>query len=418
MKMSHDRDRSTVSPNRRSAARLCALGKMPKFLLAGAILVASASLAAAQDKGTFKIVTQTPLSGPQSVNGEAIMLGARLAVADFSKQINDLGYKVALQPEDDQAVPNVGVANANRIINDPDVLAVVGHYNSGVTIPASEIYAKVTLAMISPTATNPMVTDRPSTQTIASRVCGRDDVQGPAAANYAIDALHAKKFYIINDKTAYGSGLAMAFEAAARAKGAMVVLSTGVDAAETDFSSILNRAKIERPDLIFYGGNYSQGGLFIKQIRQNGVASPILGGDGLDSSDLQNLAGAENMKNVFFITTAVPLSKLPTAGPFLAAYKASFGKDPEGVSAYGYDAAHAVLEALANAIKADKGAKPTREQLAEEVRKVDLEGLTGRIAFNKHGDVISGKYVVVKAGDSADKNQVADVVEVNAPNSQ
>ncbi|HKX44634.1 MAG TPA: branched-chain amino acid ABC transporter substrate-binding protein [Burkholderiaceae bacterium] len=369
----------------------------------------------AQSKGTIKIVSQSPLSGQQSVAGEGIKLGAQLAVADFGAQLEALGYQLALQPEDDQATPNVGVANANRIINDAQVLGVVGHYNSGVAIPSSEVYARDNLVMVSPANTNPDVTDRTSTRAVVNRICGRDDVQGPAGANYATDVLKAKRLYVINDKSAYGSGIAQAFEATVKKSGATVVLSTGVDQNETDFSSILNRARIDKPDLIYYGGTYPQGGLLLKQMRQKGVNAAFLGGDGLDSGDLQKIAGAENMRQAFFTTTAVPLAELPAAAKFAAAYKARFGKDPEVYSAYGYDSARVIITALAAAIKAKGGSLPTRAEVAAAVRKVTFDGVTGRIAFNERGDIAKAKYVVIAAGGAAEQNKIVKVLEVAAP---
>jgi branched-chain amino acid transport system substrate-binding protein len=390
--------------------------KLMKTLAAAtASLTLLAGAAIAQDKGTIKIVTQSPLSGQQSVAGEGIMLGAQLAVAQFGKQLTDMGFQLSLQPEDDQATPNVGVANANRILNDPAVLGVVGHYNSGVAIPSSEVYAKDNLAMVSPANTNPAITDRETTRAIANRICGRDDVQGPAGANFAMDVLKAKKVYIINDKSAYGSGIAQTFEAAVRKNGGNVVLSTGMDQNETDFSSILNRARVDQPDLVYYGGTYPQGGLIIKQMRQKGLKAAFLGGDGLDSGDLQKIAGPENMTNAYFTTTALPLSQMPAAAAFAQAYKAKFNKDPEVYSAYGYDSARVVIEAIVAAAKAKGGAIPSRAAVAAAVRDVKFDGVTGAIAFNNRGDIASAKYVVIETGKAADANKIVKVIDVAAP---
>ncbi|MDN5925508.1 MAG: branched-chain amino acid ABC transporter substrate-binding protein [Hyphomicrobiales bacterium] len=381
---------------------------------ASLLMLAAAFPVAAQEKGTFKIVTQTPLSGDQSLAGEAIKLGVQLSIEDFGGPFDAAGYKVVLQAEDDQASPTTGVANANRIINDPEVIGVVGHYNSGVSIPASEVYAKVGLTMISPSSTSPTLTERESTRLIANRVSGRDDVQGPAAANFAINTIQVKRAYIINDKTAYGSGLADAFEKALTKLGGQVVLSTGVDQKETDFSTILNRARLDKPDLIFYGGTYPQGGLIIKQIREKGLSAKFLGGDGLDSSDLQKIAGADNMTDIFFTTTSVPFGQLPTGNEFGAKYKAKFGRAPEGFSAYGYDAAHAILAALEAELKAGVIA-PSREAIAAQVRKVDFDGLTGHIAFNGKGDIKEAKYVVVAVAPDPANNKVVSIELVAAP---
>jgi branched-chain amino acid transport system substrate-binding protein len=384
-------------------------------LAAALVAMFGIGTAVAQDKETLRIVSQSPLSGPQSVAGEAIKLGAQLAVEDYAKEVTSLGFQLALQPEDDQANPDVGVSNANRIINDPNILGVVAHYNSGVAIPSSEVYAKVGLVMVSPAATNPAITDRDTTRAIANRICGRDDIQGPAGADFATTELKAKKVYVINDKSAYGSGIASAFEAELKKQGVTVAFSTGIDQNETDFSSILNRALIDKPDVIFYGGTYPQGGLLIKQVRQRHLNATILGGDGMDSGDLQKIAGSENMAHVYFTTTSVPLSKLPSAGAFLKEYQTRFNKAPQGYSAYGYDSAHALIEGIVLAIKANGGKKPTREQVAAAVRGEQLNGLTGQIAFNSHGDVRIAKYIVVAAGDTYEKNDVKKVLSVAAP---
>ena len=382
-----------------------------KFLLFTWLFAAFTVTASASEGPVYKIVSQSPLSGPQSAIGEAIKFGAQLALEDFGPSA---GVQISLQPEDDQATPNVGVANANRIINDPQVLGVVAHYNSGVTIPASEVYAKVSLAAVSPAATNPVVTDRESTRAVMNRVCGRDDIQGPAAADFAYDDLKARKIYVINDKTAYGAGLAQAFEAEMKKKGGQIMVSAGVDDKETDFSPILNRAMLDRPDLIFYGGYYPQAALLIKQLKQKRLKAKLIGGDGLDSADLQKVAGADNMQDVYFTTTSVPISKLPAAAQFASVYKSKFGKDPEGYAAYGYDAAHALILAISQAAQAAKGA-PTRAAVAAALRTVSFDGLTGHVEFNSHGDIKSAKYVAIAAGKDAASNEVVKVIDVAAP---
>ena len=383
--------------------------------LAGTMALGMLNAALAADKGTIKIVTHSPLSGANSALGEAIKLGAQLALDDFGKLITNQGFKVVLQPEDDQANPTIGVANANRIINDPDILGVVGHFNSGVFIPASEVYAKVTLVAVSPANTNPTVTDRDSTRAIANRICGRDDVQGPVGADFVSKSLKAKKVYVVNNKTTYGAGLAAAFEEAIKKSGAQVLYSAGVDDKETDFSVVLNRAAVDKPDAIYFGGYYEQFGLLIKQARQKKIESALISGDGVDSADLQKIAGAENMTKVYFTSTGVPISMLPAAKNFAQAYKNKFKKDPEGYSAYGYDSMRVVILGIADAIKTGGGKKPSREQVAAAVRRVNFDGLTGKIAFNSRGDIKAAKYVVVSAGPAYDKNDVISVIATRPP---
>src|ERR687898_2457089 len=180
-------------------------------------LLPGASPLQAQGKGTLKIATQSPLSGGQAALGEGIKLGAQLAVDKFKGNLEKAGYKVELVPFDDQAKPDVGVANARNIIADKDILAVVGHLNSGVAIPSSEVYKEVNLAMLSPANTAPTVTDRGYPN--ISRVCGRDDVQGVVGAEFAHGTLKVKSVYIVHDKTTYGQGVAEFFRDDAKKKG-------------------------------------------------------------------------------------------------------------------------------------------------------------------------------------------------------
>src|SRR6266704_192488 len=169
--------------------------------LALVALPAASHLAAQGSKGTIKIATQSPLSGGQAALGEGIKLGAQLAIEKWRGNLTKMGYKVDLVPFDDQAKPDVGVANAKNIIADKDSLAVIGHLNSGVAIPSSEVYKEVSVAMISPANTNPTVTDRNLPN--VSRVCGRDDVHGVVGSEFA-KGQHTKSVYVIHDKTAYG----------------------------------------------------------------------------------------------------------------------------------------------------------------------------------------------------------------------
>ena len=391
---------------------------MKKRYLVGAALVAAATAvvaANAQGKGTIKIASQTPLSGGQSVNGEGIKNGVTIAIEELGKTITAYGFKLVYEPYDDQAKPDQGVANANRIINDPDILGVVGHLNSGVAIPSSEVYAKVGLTMVSPANTNPRVTDRLSTQKVTNRVCGRDDVQGPAGAEFVVKTLKAKKLYVINDKTPYGQGIADFFAETAKGLGAEILLNTGIDAQERDFSSIINQALAQKPDAIYYGGIYDQAGPMLKQLRDRGINIPFTGGDGLDGSDLQKLAGEAAIKNTYFTTTAAPISALPAAKRFGEKYKAKFNRSPEGYSAYGYDAARVVIQAISSAIKANKGAKPSREAVAAAVRTIKFNGLTGPVAFNDRGDQPVAKYFIVQAQANYDNNKVVKSVSVAAP---
>src|SRR3989454_8843962 len=199
----------------------------------------------AQGKGTIKIATQSPLSGGQAALGEGIKLGAQLAVEKFKGNLEKMGYKVALVPYDDQAKPDVGVANAKNIIADKDILAVIGHLNSRVAIPSSEVYKEVTLVMISPANTNPVVTDRGYPN--VNRVCGRDDVQGVVGSEFAHATMKAKSVYVIHDKTPYGQGVAEFFKTDAEKKGIKVLGFEGTEE-KSNFDPIITPIKAKNPD--------------------------------------------------------------------------------------------------------------------------------------------------------------------------
>src|SRR5918992_1513065 len=209
-------------------------------------------------KGTIKVAVQAPLSGEQAALGEHIKLGAQLAVEESAKALKALGFDLVLVPYDDQAKPEVGVANARNVVADPDVLLLVGHFNSGVALPASEVYKDASLAMISPANTATEITDRGYPN--VNRVCGRDDVQGPVGARFAAHELKLKSVYIIHDKTTYGQGVADNFRSEAKKVG---IRELGYDGTEerANFAPMIIPMKAKSPDLVYFGGIYHQGGL-------------------------------------------------------------------------------------------------------------------------------------------------------------
>jgi branched-chain amino acid transport system substrate-binding protein len=386
----------------------------------GLLVAGAAALGMALGQANvIKIATQSPLSGPQAALGEQIKLGAELAIEDAKARFRALGFDLQLVPYDDQANPDVGVANANRIINDPDILGVVGHLNSGVAIPASEVYVRVGLVMVSPANTAPRVTDRRLPN--VNRICGRDDVQGPVGAEYAVNNLKVKNVFIIHDKTTYGQGLAEEFRKRLEALGGRTVAFVGTEE-QANFVPIINQIRGARPtpELVYFGGIYSQIGPFVKQLRERGLRTRVMGGDGLDASEFVRLAGKENAAGTFYTTVAGPVSAFPKAREVAQKFKQKYGKDIEGFGIYAYDAANVILMALENAIKASGGRKPTRELVAQEVRKVRMEGLTGSIEFDDKGDNKKARYFVMQVaatGNWAD-NKLIRIIELAPPGSR
>ena len=369
-----------------------------------------------QAKGTIKIATQSPLSGGQSALGEGIKLGAQLAVEKLKGPVEKLGYKVELVPFDDQAKPDVGVGNAKNIISDKDIVTVIGHLNSGVAIPSSEVYKEVNVTMISPANTNPVVTDRgyPS----VNRVCGRDDVQGVVGSEFAAGTLKAKSVYIVHDKTQYGQSIAEFFKADSEKKGVKVLGFEGTEE-KSNFDPFLTPIKAKNPDLVYFGGIYDQAGPFFKQAREKGIKAKFLGPDGLDSSDLTKIGG-KAVVGMHYTSAAGPASALPKAKAFVDEFKKKFGKNPEPYAAEAYDATAIALKAVEDVVKAGKA--PTREDVSTAVRKVKLSGLTGDIAFDSKGDREKAQYFVLQVvSDDPQKwgdNKIVKQLTIAAPSTK
>ncbi len=356
-----------------------------------ALLLPSGALAG-EAKGTIKIASQSPLSGGQAALGEGIKLGTQLAVEQLKGPVEKLGFKVEFVPYDDQAKPDVGVANAKNILADKDILVVIGHLNSGVAIPSSEVYKDDKLAMISPANTNPKITDRnlPS----VNRVCGRDDVQGAVGAEFAAKELKVKSTYVIHDKTTYGQAVAEFFRDDSKKLGIEVMGFEGTEE-KSNFDPIVTPIKAKGPALVYFGGIYDQAAPFFKQVFEKGVKAKFLGPDGMDSSDLTKIAG-KAVVGMYYTTTAGPVALYPKAKKFSDDFKSKFGKNPEPYAAESYDSTAIALKAIEAAIKGAGGKAPSREAVSAAVRKTKHEGITGSIEFDEKGDRKKAGYFVLQ----------------------
>lgn len=374
-------------------------------------LIGIGNVAQAQ-KGTIKIAVQAPLSGEQAALGEHIKLGAQLAVEEASKAFKALGYDLILVPYDDQAKPEVGVANARNIVADPNVLALVGHFNSGVALPASEVYKDAMLAMISPANTATEITDRGYPN--VNRVCGRDDVQGPVGARFAAQDLKLKSVYIIHDKTLYGQGVAENFRNEAKKLGLNVLGFEGTEE-RANFSPMIITLKARNPGLVYFGGIYHQGGLLLKQLREKGVNAKFMGPDGLDSAEMVKIAGSAATGS-YYTSVAGPPDAYPETAAFAKKFKQRFGKEVESFGMYGYDATLVGIRAMEQWMKANPGKKPTRANVSGAVRKLkDFKGITGSIEFDDKGDPVKAKYFVLQFEKQVYPGKVVKVIEQQAP---
>jgi branched-chain amino acid transport system substrate-binding protein len=343
---------------------------------------AAAPQAAAPQVLVVKLGHSAPLTGPQSHIGKDNENGARLAVDD----VNAAGIKIAgqdlklvLQGEDDQADPKQGILVAQKFA-DAKVNAVIGHLNSGTTIPASKIYSDAGIPQVSPSATNPTYTHQGFKT--AFRVMANDEQQGRVLGAYAGNQLKAKTVAIVDDKTAYGEGLATEFKKAAVAAGVKVVAEEHTDDKAVDFKAILTKIKGKKPDLVFYGGMDPQAAPMAMQMKQLGIKSKLLMGDGGCTSEFVKNAGAA-AEGHYCSLPGIPYEKMPGGPKFIERFKAKYG-DIQLYAPYAYDAVMVVAEAIKRAQSGDSA------KILAELPKTDYEGVTTRIQFDENGDLKDG----------------------------
>ena len=397
--------------------RLSSRIRLTAAFLAPLLVATSVSFVQAQEPGgIIKIASQSQLSGGQSPIGTAIRNGAELAVEQLGGNLRDLGYDVQFVPFDDQASAEVGVANAQQIVADPAILAVIGHFNSGVAIPSSEVYNQNNLAMVSPGATNPTLTDR--ALPVVNRVVGRDDLQGPTGAQFAASIEGVETVYILHDTTAYGQGVGGFFRGEAEALGLTVLGFEGVEE-RTNFDSILQPILALSPDLIYMAGIYDQFGIFVNQARAAGYAGQFMGPDGIDSPDFVEL-GADAAVGTYYTSVVAPAAQYPNAAQFIADYTATYGEGPGPFAAQAYDSMGILLATFDRLAAANGGTLPTREEVVAELRVTEnYEGITGTITFDANGDPEMSTYYVLQVG-SADpalwgENTIISAIEIPSP---
>jgi branched-chain amino acid transport system substrate-binding protein len=371
--------------------------RKPVSMIAPAVATLCLLLAAGCEKEnkTIKIATQSPLSGSMSVIGSDIKSGTQLAIEQLSGPLTAMGFKVELAPFDDQGNPDTGVANAKAIVSDPSVLGVVGHYNSGVQIPSSEEYHSANLCNVSPANTNPKVTDRGYVE--VNRICGRDDVQGAVGAQFA-KSKGIKSAYVLQDKTAYGQGIAEYFQKEATTQGIKVVGFAGTEE-KANFDAILSPIIAAKPDCIYFGGMFDQAAVLFKQARQKGFKGMCLSDDGFDSPDAAKIGTDSLLKGggTFYSTVSGPASVYPGTAKFITDFKAKFNNAPQPFAAQSYDCAALLLKGIEAAAKDSNGKLPARADVSKAVRALqDFPGITGAITFNAKGDLAKGKYFIIQ----------------------
>jgi branched-chain amino acid transport system substrate-binding protein len=349
----------------------------------GLALSAAMALATTVSAADVKFGIGGPLTGGSAAFGEQIKNGAEQAVADINAAGGILGQRITTALRDDHAHPQEGVLVANKFAGD-GVKFVIGHFNSGVTIPASDVYQEHGMLEITPASTNPEVTDRGLWNIF--RTCGRDDQQGLVAGDYILKNFQGKKIAIIHDKTTYGQGLADATRSVINKGGIKEALYAGVNKDDKDFSGVVSQVKASGADLIYWGGLHDTGGLILRQMRDQGVKAQLMGGDGIADQEFAAIAGpgAEGT----LMTDSPDPRKRPEAKDMVAKFR---GKnfEPQAFTLYSY----AAVQVIKQAAEAVNSLDP--KKIADKMHSgMKFSTVIGDISFDKKGDVTRLDYVV------------------------
>ena len=347
-----------------------------------AALATLAGAASAQDM-VVKIGHVAPLSGSQAHYGKDNENGVRMAIEDLNAAGTTIGgkkVKFEIVAEDDAADPKQGTAAAQKLC-DSKVAGVVGHLNSGTTIPASKIYNDCGLPMITGAATNPNLT-KPGYKNVF-RIIANDNALGAGLAFYASDALKLKTVAIIDDRTAYGQGVAEVFKKTALSKGMTVVDEQFTTDKATDFMAILTAVKAKNPDAIFFGGMDPQAGPMLRQMEQLGMSNvKYFGGDGICTAEVAKLAaGAKTVGNIVCAEGGASLAKMPGGDAWMKRYEAKYPKQFQVYSPYTYDATFVLVDAMKRANSTDP------KVYGPELMKTNFKGVTTTIGFEPTGEL-------------------------------
>ncbi len=341
--------------------------------------LAFSSAASAQ----IKIGVAGPITGPNAAFGAQLKNGVEQAVEDINAAGGINGQKLQIVIGDDVSDPKQGVSVANKFAAE-GVKFVVGHFNSGVSIPASQVYEEAGIVQVTPASTNPQFTERGLWNTF--RTCGRDDQQGLVAGGYLADKFKGKKVAVVHDKTPYGKGLADETQKAMNAKGLKEVVYEGINPGEKDYSALVSKLKQAGVDVVYFGGLHTEAGLIIRQMRDQGLNAPLMSGDGIVSAEFTSIAGpgAEGT----LMTFSPDPRKNPNAKDVVAKFKAK-NFEPEAYTLYSYAAAQILAEAA-------KQAGSTDGKKVSDVMKSGkpFKTVIGDISFDKKGDITRPDYIM------------------------
>jgi len=332
-----------------------------------------------------------PVTGGSAAFGAQLKNGAEQAIADINAAGGILGQKITVTVGDDRADPKEGVSVANKFAAD-GVKFVIGHFNSGVSMPSSEVYQENGILQITPASTNPRVTERNMWNIF--RTCGRDDQQGSVAGDYILKNFKGKKIAVVHDKTTYGQGLADVTRNTMNKGGMKEVLYEGVNVGDKDYSALVSKIKASGADLVYWGGLHDTGGLILRQLRDQGVRAPLMGGDGITDDEFAAIAGpgAEGT----LMTYGPDPRKRPEAKDAVAKFRAK-NFEPQAYTLYSY----AAVQIIKQAAEAAKSLDP--KKVAEQMKSgMKFSTVIGDISYDKKGDITRLDYVMYVWKKNAD----------------
>jgi len=339
-----------------------------------------------------------PLTGDNAVYGLGMKNAVQMAIDEVnaSDEAKKAGITFDISAQDDQGDPKQAVNVANVLVADPKVAAIAGHFNSGCSIPASPVYNEAGLAMIS-VSSNPKLTAQGFK--VVNRIVPKDDAQGSFAAGL-VKKLGFDSVALLDDSTPYGEGLGKEFRTQFEKDGGKILAAEKIQSKETDFKALATKFKGLVPKAIYYGGAHTEGALISKQMKETGLKVPLIGGDLLYTEEFIKIAGAANAEGDICTILGLPIDQQPGGAKFIEAYKAKYNKGPEAYDSYAYDSAKIIMAAV---IKVGTG---DRAKVAEAIRAITFDGVTGSVSFDANGDttnkvisaykVTGGKWVQIK----------------------
>lgn len=344
----------------------------------------------------IKIGVAGPFSGPNATYGAQYWKGASQAAKDINAAGGINGEKIVLVQGDDACEPKQAVSVANRLVDQDKVMAVVGHFCSSSTMPASEVYDEAGVLAITPGSTNPKITER-GMKTMF-RMCGRDDQQGAIAADYIIDKLKATKVVIIHDKDTYGQGLADATKASLEKRGVKEVLYEGLSRGEKDFNALVTKIGALKPDVVYFGGCHPEAGPLVRQMREQGVNAAFFSGDCIVTEEMVTAAGGPQYTKGVYMTFGNDPRTIADGKAVIDKFR-SGGFEPEGYTLYAY----ASVQTLAAAYKA---AGKDNAKASDWLKANSVDTVMGKKAWDSKGDLKVSDYVVYQWDDKGKYHQL------------